>query len=907
MKEESQRNRDEILRARQEMEQMMQLFKVHLTQQAAPVPKKVQSPRGHAASSRNVPASAAVPEPTNVNHDDDDNSDVGLRLRYVDSEKDGGGGPAQRAPPTQRSSLLSAPAATRASNMRLSHNLKSLPAQSTKSGASNLPSARKSASASSAALSLGARSSIGAPAAVPVKGLSGSQQGSVRRSSSASRLAGGRSSSQSRGHASPGSGASSISASALSTSFSNARHTPVRSASNNSRNTFFTPEPSRSHSNPASARAAVAAAADEAEREMRRQQEKARLRERELKRAAERQRQRQRELENQRAKQQARDELTPEDLVHVAGRSFAYMNVSIEGEHAGTLVIMLFDEVVPKTVANFRALCSGEYGQSTTSGLTLHYKNSRFHRVLPGFIMQGGDIADRFGMGSESIYGSVFRDENFKIQHDRPGMVSMANRGAHTNGSQFFITAAAQQGLDGRHVCFGRVVKGMDVVFAIDACGRPATGKPTCDIRVSRCGVLDGPAVTQLVEEMTSVRVEMMSPETKRQLLRPRSVKRRQPSVPSMQQQQQQLSNTQVLPASSGSSTPLAFTMQQNHAIGFQPFATQDSSSAALYSAALTTTPIPHPTHNAGYQFVHVPPPVVHPPMQLAPMQLLPSTPALMASQTPTQTPVGAYFAIGGGVAHSAPAHTGGTSGGAAAVQSSPAFMQAITAAATPRTPSRARTKTPGKTAKSAARASSAKRATAGKVATVTRLAPSVSAASNPLVFFDVAVNGRAAGRFVILLRSDIAPRTCDNFRHLCMGVNVHPGTKDTYGYSGSTIHKIYQDFLIQGGDITSQDGYGGRSSFKGLENNGAFEDENFILKHDVKGVVSMANAGPNTNTSQFMILATPAPWLDGLNVVFGRVVEGIQLIDLLNKYSSKDGTPLARVEIVSSGSLESF
>ncbi|MCH0541125.1 peptidylprolyl isomerase [Streptomyces sp. MUM 203J] len=158
-----------------------------------------------------------------------------------------------------------------------------------------------------------------------------------------------------------------------------------------------------------------------------------------------------------------------------------FFDITIDDQPAGRIVFKLYDDIVPKTARNFRELATGEHG--------FGYEGSSFHRVIPDFMLQGGDFTRGDGRGGKSIYGDRFEDENFTLKHSKPGLLSMANAGKNTNGSQFFVTTVVTSWLDGAHVVFGEVVEGMDLVKQIEGLGS-RSGATSKKITIAKSGTV---------------------------------------------------------------------------------------------------------------------------------------------------------------------------------------------------------------------------------------------------------------------------------------------------------------------------------------------------------------------------------------------------------------------------------
>jgi peptidyl-prolyl isomerase D len=179
-------------------------------------------------------------------------------------------------------------------------------------------------------------------------------------------------------------------------------------------------------------------------------------------------------------------------MAEAKSRQRCYLDISIDKRYVGRVVIELFNDITPKTCENFRVFCTGENGKTQDEKHDLHFKGSPFHRIIKGFMIQGGDFIRGNGQGGSSIYGPEFDDENFQLKHDAPFLLSMANHGPNTNASQFFITVAPTPHLDDKHVVFGKVIKGQDVVTECENVEVDTDNqhKPKTPVIISACGAL---------------------------------------------------------------------------------------------------------------------------------------------------------------------------------------------------------------------------------------------------------------------------------------------------------------------------------------------------------------------------------------------------------------------------------
>ncbi|XP_023327582.1 peptidyl-prolyl cis-trans isomerase G-like [Eurytemora carolleeae] len=188
----------------------------------------------------------------------------------------------------------------------------------------------------------------------------------------------------------------------------------------------------------------------------------------------------------------------------VKKRPRCFFDVTISGTRVGRVIFELFSDITPITCENFRGLCTGEKGLGKKTGKPLHYVGCTFHRVVKDFMVQSGDFSDGNGKGGESIYGGTFEDENFDMKHDKPFLLSMANKGPNTNGSQFFILTQPAPHLDGIHTVFGHVISGKEIISEIEVLQVDKKNRPMTEARIFNSGELVPKSKAKKEEESSS-------------------------------------------------------------------------------------------------------------------------------------------------------------------------------------------------------------------------------------------------------------------------------------------------------------------------------------------------------------------------------------------------------------------
>mmetsp|Transcript_19992 Transcript_19992/g.51068 ORF Transcript_19992/g.51068 Transcript_19992/m.51068 type:complete len:243 (-) Transcript_19992:111-839(-) len=175
------------------------------------------------------------------------------------------------------------------------------------------------------------------------------------------------------------------------------------------------------------------------------------------------------------------------------GQLYVYLEFEISNVNIGRMIFKLYQNICPKTVENFRCLCNGERGTGIITKMPLHFKGAKFHRIIPGFMSQGGDFELGDGRGGESIYGGKFNDEagGLALRHAKRGLLSMANSGKDTNGSQFFILFKAAHHLNGKHCVFGEIVEGFETLDALEGVKTTSDDRPIAPVTIARCGQLE--------------------------------------------------------------------------------------------------------------------------------------------------------------------------------------------------------------------------------------------------------------------------------------------------------------------------------------------------------------------------------------------------------------------------------
>ena len=586
-----------------------------------------------------------------------------------------------------------------------------------------------------------------------------------------------------------------------------------------------------------------------------------------------------------------------------------------EGTALGRVIIELFDDLVPKTCENFKALCTGEKGEGQ-SGQLLTYSNTILHKIVAGFAVCGGDITRSDGTGGESIYGRIFDDEDLSaVKHDKRGIVSMANQGPDTNGSQFFILTDAAPHLDGVNQAFGVVVKGSKVLTALENYGSKS-GKVTETVGIVEAG-----------EVPLKFLKQKQAREEEKQLKREEQEKKKKRKLEQQQQQQleqqQQQQQKQKAKKKSNALPRVFFDVE----IG--------KKAAGRIIMELRSDVVPKTAENfrclctgekgrgkAGKN-LHFLNSVFH---RIIPDFMLQGGDITRGNGTGGDSIYGGDFRDENfKLKHNKPGMLSMANAGPN-TNSSQFFLTTVETphldgvhvvfgsvtsgmnvvrkiekvgsnSGKPR--QRVRIVQSGELNSDGAElGTSASASTASSTASSTKTTQREKG-KLPHCFFDMAHNGKPIGRIIMKLRSDVVPKTAENFRCLCTGERGKGMRNRPLHFKKSKFHRVIPSFMLQGGDFTKGNGTGGESIY-GMK----FRDENFKLKHDKPGLLSMANSGRNTNGSQFFITTVKTPHLNGKHVVFGEVVGGMKVVRQIEKLGSQSGKPRGKVTVDDCGEL---
>eukprot|EP00842_Homolaphlyctis_polyrhiza_P006655 jgi/Hompol1/6991/HPOL_002398-RA len=536
----------------------------------------------------------------------------------------------------------------------------------------------------------------------------------------------------------------------------------------------------------------------------------------------------------------------------------------------------MFHSTTPKTCDNFLALCKGDR-TSAVSGVPLSYKGCGFHRVISGFMLQGGDFTNHNGTGGESIYGEKFEDEDFSIKHDKAGLLSMANAGPNTNGSQFFITTVPTPHLNGKHVVFGRVIKGMDIVRTIENEPKGEQDRPVRPVTIADCGVLaegeddgvpppaDGDVLPEFPDDSDVI------PEDHPQEFLEHCAKIKA------------LGNTllkQALAAPAGSQESVNLFMA----------AIKKYQKAVRYLEAINPSPedIEELDHAFKIEFFALKVSCLSNQSlafskleqwesELSTSQRILSIAETLAAYTArkptaplTVSPADqskAYFRVGQAFVKQKQFKDGLDA--LAKAQSISPQDTMITKLISDTNKTIKDIEIREKKMYQKISIENPKPSCLLTTAAYARHSLAAISIKRPRCFLDVQIGDSGEiGRIVCEMFVDKTPKTCENFMELCKGERVSEFTGRELKYKGCKFHKVKKGFMLASGDFVNGTGFSGESIY-----GPKFDDESFELKHDRSGLLSMSNMGPNSNSSVFHIMTAKAHFLNKTNVVFGRVI----------------------------------